>query len=73
MEDEIADGLAVAFMFVVDGIKQFKYVIIATIIALVVVYWIWSINNDAEKACRNKGGVPISTDGGVKCAAGLIK
>jgi hypothetical protein len=72
MED-LVDVIAVGFMFLVDVIKRFKYLIIVTLIALGLMYWVWSVDNDAKQECRDKGGVPISADSGVKCATGVIK
>lgn len=69
MEDEVA----LFFIFIMDGIRRWKYLIIATLVTLGILYWIVSMNNQAEQACRDKGGVPISTDNGVKCTSGLIK
>ena len=67
------DWVAVSFMFVMDALKKLKYMIVAAIICFGLLYLIWSKTNDAEQACRDKGGVPISSSDGVKCASGVIK
>lgn len=71
---ELEDWIVLAFWFVIDGIRKFKYLVLATIIAVGLLIWVASITEGEKQACRDKGGVPIaSEDGGVKCTAGLIK
>lgn len=71
--DDLIDAVVIGFIFALDGIKRFRYTILATFVALGILFWIWSIQHNAEQACRDKGGVPISDEYDVKCATGLIK
>lgn len=67
------DDIALAFIFLIDGIKRFRYMVIVTIVCLGILVWIWHVNDDAEKSCRAKGGTAINTESGVTCVSGVIK
>lgn len=71
--EELVDTIVVGFILAIDGIKRFRYTIIAVIVCLVVLFFVWKASHDAEQACRDKGGIPISTDYDTKCASELIK
>lgn len=71
--DDLEGMIFVAYMFLVDGFRRFWHVIVATVVVIVIVWWIASIQSDAEQACRDKGGTPITSDSHVTCATGVIK
>ncbi len=71
--DDLEDFVLVIFMFVIDGFRRFWHMIIATVVVILIVWWIASIQSDAEQACRDKGGTPITSDSHVTCATGVIK